>query len=153
MNEYQYHQASMTAGPKDDNTLQIFRKAIEPGGRTVVSEKDEDIANIDDDSGRRVQTKEAKERRLKGAYNLLEANSYEPIIVETNGEQKLYQIKSKKDKDKSYKVKALAKTCTSPDFDFRGLKCKHITVAEILDKLGIPRHVMLVLFSSIRNTL
>jgi superfamily II DNA or RNA helicase len=134
---------------KDDNILQIFRKAIELGGRTVVSEEDEDIANIDDDSsGRRVQTKEAEERRVKGDYNLLKDNSYEPIIVETNGEHKLFQIKSSNDKDKNYEVNAQAKTCTCPDFNFRGSKCKHITLTEILDNTTshIPNSL-----TSIRN--
>ena len=111
---------------RDDSILEIFRKAIELGGRTVVSEE-----AIDEDG--RVQTKESEEMRIKEAYNILEINSYEPIIVETNHEQKLFQVRSSKEKDKFYEVNAQEKTCSCPDFNFRALKCKHIAATEILN--------------------
>jgi superfamily II DNA or RNA helicase len=113
---------------KDDSILQIFRKAIELGGRTAASE--ESVAG--DEAVEAHTTKEVEERRIKEAYNILETNSIESVILETNDEQKIYQIKSK-DKDKYYKVNAQTKTCTCPDFNFRRLKCKHITATEILD--------------------
>jgi len=97
---------------RDDRILEIFRKAIELGGRTVVSEE-----AIDEDGG--VQTKESEEMRIREAYNILEINSHEPIIVETNHEQKLFQVRSRKEKDKFYEVNAQAKTCSCPDFNFR----------------------------------
>ncbi|MFY9872412.1 MAG: DEAD/DEAH box helicase family protein [Candidatus Nitrosopolaris sp.] len=113
---------------KDDGILQIFRKAIELGGRTAVSEE-----SVADEVGQAQTNKEVEERRIKEAYNILEVNSYESVIIETNREQKLFQIKSTKDKDKYYKVNAQTKTCTCPDFTFRRLRCKHIAATEILD--------------------
>ena len=109
---------------RDDNILEIFRKAIELGGR--VSEE-----AIAEDG--QVQTKESEEMRLRKAYDILEVNSHEPIIVETNHEQKLFQVRSRKEKDKFYEVNAQAKTCSCLDFNFRGLKCKHIAATELLN--------------------
>lgn len=104
---------------KDDSILQIFRKAIELGGRTAVA-SEESIA--DDVTGRAYTTKEVEKRRIREAYNILEVNSYDSIITETDHEQKIFQVKSSKDNDKYYKVDAQAKTCTCPDFMFRRLK-------------------------------
>ena len=115
---------------KDDSILQIFRKAIELGGRTAVASEE---SAADDVTGQSHTAKEIEERRIKGAYNILEVNSYDSVITETNHEQKIFQIKSSKDNDKYYNVNAQAKTCTCPDFMFRHLKCKHITATEILD--------------------
>jgi superfamily II DNA or RNA helicase len=113
------------AETKDDDILQIFRKAIELGGRTAAAASEESVA---DDEHRQTHTsKEDEERRIKEAYNILEVNSYESVIIETNHEQKIFEIKSSKDKDKYYKVNVQTKTCTCPDFNFRRLKCKHIT--------------------------
>jgi hypothetical protein len=76
------------------------------------------------------------------AYNILEVNSYEPVIVETDLEQKLYLIRSSKDKNKYYEVNAEAKTCTCQDFNIRGLKCKHITATEIINSRLVVPHFM-----------
>lgn len=108
---------------RDDNILEIFRKAIELGGRTVVGEGVEDKVGI----------KENEEMRIKEAYNILEINAYEPIIVETDHKQKLFQVRSRKEKDKFYDVNAERKICSCPDFKFRTLKCKHILAAEIIN--------------------
>jgi hypothetical protein len=109
---------------KDDGTLQIFREATKLGGRTTVTNE------VEGGTGE-AQAKE--KRRIKQAYNILEVNSYEPVVVETDRKQKLYQIKSSKHKNKHYEVNVQAKTCTCQDFNFRGIKCKHITATEILD--------------------
>ena len=108
---------------RDDNILEIFRKAIELGGRTVVGEGAEDKVGIEENG----------EMRIKEAYNILEINANGPIIVETDHEQKLFQVRSRKEKDKFYDVNAERKICSCPDFKFRTLKCKHILAAEIID--------------------
>jgi hypothetical protein len=72
--------------------------------------------------------------RIKRAYNILELNSYEPIIVVEEGSghnQKLFQIRSGTDKDIFYEVNTDMKTCSCPDFKFNTLKCKHIIATEI----------------------
>ena len=115
---------------RDDRTLQIFREAIKFGGRTTVTDEVEG------------GTGEEEKRRIKQAYNILEVNSYEPVIVETDREQKLYLIRSSKDKNKYYEVNAEAKTCTCQDFNFRGLKCKHITATEIINSKPDVPHFM-----------
>jgi len=122
---------------RDDYILEIFRKAIEMGGRTVVSE------GIDDEGG----TKENEEMRIKEAYNILEINAYEPIIVETDHEQKLFQVRSRKEKDKFYDVNTERKTCSCPDFKFRTLKCKHILASELMNSSSTS-----LLLSSSRTT-
>ena len=119
---------------KDDGTLQIFRKAIELGGRTTMGDEVE--------SGTGEAEAKGEKRRIKQAYNLLESNSYEPVIVETDQEQKLYQIRSSKDRDKYYEVNAQTKTCTCEDFNFRGLKCKHITAAELINSKPDVSHFL-----------
>ena len=85
---------------------------------------------------------EEEKRRMKQAYNILEVDSYEPVIVKSDREQKLYQIRSSKDKNKFYEVNAEAKTCTCQDFNFRGLKCKHITATEIINSRPDVPHFM-----------
>ncbi|MFZ0897393.1 MAG: SWIM zinc finger family protein [Candidatus Nitrosopolaris sp.] len=81
----------------------------------------------------KVGIKENEDMRIKEAYNILEINAYEPIIVEKDHEQKLLQVRSRKEKDKFYDVNAERKTCSCPDFKFRTLKCKHILAAEIIN--------------------
>ena len=115
---------------RDDRTLQIFREAIKFGGRTTVTDEVE--------GGRG----EEEKRRMKQAYNILEVDSYEPVIIKTDREQKLYLIRSSKDKNKFYEVNAEAKTCTCQDFNFRGLKCKHITATEIINSRPDVPHFM-----------
>ena len=61
------------AETKDDGILQIFRKAIELGGRTAAASEE----SVADDEHRQTHTsKEDEERRIKEAYNILEVNSH-----------------------------------------------------------------------------
>lgn len=69
-------------------------------------------------------------KRIDRAYQILELNKEEPIILEKDPNELQFEIRSTKDKDKFYHVDANIKTCTCPDFNFRLLKCKHIIAAE-----------------------
>jgi superfamily II DNA or RNA helicase len=61
------------AETKDDGILQIFRKAIELGGRTAAASEE----SVADDEHRQTHTsKEDEERRIKEAYNILDVNSH-----------------------------------------------------------------------------
>jgi len=104
---------------KDDNTLEIVKKAAEMGERRPATPNGDPEENL----------------RSKRAYNILELNSYEPVIVvEEEGSdhnQKLFQVRSSKDKDRFYQVNKEMKTCSCPDFKFKTLKCKHIIATEI----------------------
>ena len=105
---------------KDDNILEIVNKAVQMGERRS--------ATINGESGEEAL-------RIKRAYNILELNSYEPIIVEeedySNYNQKLFLVRSSKEKDKFYQVNKEMKTCSCPDYKFKILKCKHIIATEI----------------------
>ncbi len=74
-------------------------------------------------------------KRIDRAYGILELNEKEPMILETNRQERLFEVRSSKDKDKFYSVDADIKVCTCPDFNFRFLKCKHIIAAEFV--LGV----------------
>jgi superfamily II DNA or RNA helicase len=107
---------------KDDIILQIVKKAVEMGRRTT-----DDVKRKIDDN------KERQNLRIKRAYNILELNSYEPTIVEeANDGQKLYQLRSSKEKNKFYQVDTELKTCSCPDFKFKALKCKHLIATELI---------------------
>ncbi|HZC88362.1 MAG TPA: SWIM zinc finger family protein [Nitrososphaera sp.] len=69
-------------------------------------------------------------KRIDRAYRILELNEQEPMILETDPKERLFEVRSIKEKDKFYKVDADTKTCTCPDFNYRFLKCKHIIAAE-----------------------
>jgi hypothetical protein len=69
-------------------------------------------------------------KRIESAYGIVELNEKEPMILETNKEQRLFEVRSSKDLRKFYRVDADFKMCTCPDFNFRFLKCKHIIAAE-----------------------
>ena len=69
-------------------------------------------------------------KRIDRAYWIIELNEKEPIILETNKEHWLFQVRSSKDARNFYRVDADIKMCTCPDFNFRFLKCKHIIAAE-----------------------
>ena len=45
---------------------------------------------------------------------------------------KTFIIRSRRDKDKLYKVDIENKTCTCADFIFRHVKCKHIIATEFI---------------------
>jgi hypothetical protein len=69
-------------------------------------------------------------KRIDRAYGLVEMNEKEPIIFQTDKKERLFKVRSTKERDKFYQVDAEIKTCTCPDFNFRFLKCKHIIAAE-----------------------
>lgn len=69
-------------------------------------------------------------KRIDRAYQIVELNEQEPIIRETDPKERLFEVKSIKEKDKFYTVDADIQTCTCPDFHYRYLKCKHIIAAE-----------------------
>ncbi len=71
-------------------------------------------------------------KRIDRAYGIVELNEREPMILETNTKERLFEVRSSKDKDKFYRVDADIKMCTCPDFSFRFLKCKHIIAAEFV---------------------
>jgi superfamily II DNA or RNA helicase len=114
---------------KDDNTLQIVKKAVDMDGRTT-------IVGLQAEDEEDVKKSKEKDLRIKRAYNMLELNSYERIIreeEETNQNyQGLVQIRSSKEKEKFYEVNTQLKTCSCPDFRFKNLKCKHIIAAEMI---------------------
>ena len=59
--------------------LQIFRKAIELVVRTAASEE-----SVADDAEQTHTNKEVEERRIKQAYNILQANSFKSVKIKTN---------------------------------------------------------------------
>jgi SWIM zinc finger len=69
-------------------------------------------------------------KRIDRAYRIVELNEKEPMILETNRKDQLFEVRSSKDKGRFYRVDADIKICTCPDFNFRFLKCKHIIAAE-----------------------
>ena len=71
-------------------------------------------------------------KRIERAYNIVDLNKQEQIIFEKDGQQQLFDVKSTKDKSRSYEVDPDIKICTCPDFNFRLLKCKHIIAVELV---------------------
>ncbi len=69
-------------------------------------------------------------KRIDRAYEIVELNQREPMILEADRKERLFEVRSSRDKGKSYRVDADIKICTCPDFNFRFLKCKHIIAAE-----------------------
>jgi hypothetical protein len=69
-------------------------------------------------------------KRIDRAYRIVELNEREPIILETDVKERLFEVRSANDRNKFYRVDADIKMCTCPDFNFRFLKCKHIIAAE-----------------------
>jgi hypothetical protein len=69
-------------------------------------------------------------KRIDRAYGIIERNEREPMILETNRKERLFEVPSSKEKGRFYRVDADIKMCTCPDFNFRFLKCKHIIAAE-----------------------
>jgi SWIM zinc finger len=74
-------------------------------------------------------------KRIDRAYRIVELNDREPMILETNAKERLFEVRSAKDKNKFYRVDADIKMCTCPDFNFRFLKCKHIIAAEFASEI------------------
>ena len=81
---------------------------------------------------RRISSQDLLEmiKRIDRAYKILELNEKEPMILETDAKDRLFEVRSSKNKDKFYTVDADIKICTCPDFNFRYLKCKHIIATE-----------------------
>jgi len=81
---------------------------------------------------RRISSQDLLEmlKRIDRAYWILELNEKEPMILETDAKERLFEVRSAKDRDKFYRVDADIKICSCPDFNFRFLKCKHIIAAE-----------------------
>jgi hypothetical protein len=69
-------------------------------------------------------------KRIERAYAIIDLNEQEPMILETNTKERLFEVRSSKDRGKFYRVDADIKVCTCSDFNFRFLKCKHIIAAE-----------------------
>jgi superfamily II DNA or RNA helicase len=115
---------------KDDEILELIRSAVENKALKGAKQKGATYDYHEDND----------ELRIKRAYNILESNAYEPLIVaeyecqqqHTIYKNKLFQIRSSKEKDKFYQVNADTKTCSCPDFKFNGPKCKHIIATELL---------------------
>jgi hypothetical protein len=81
---------------------------------------------------RRISSQDLREmlKRIDRAYRILELNEKEPMILETDAKERLFEVRSAKDRDMFYRVDADIKVCSCPDFNFRLLKCKHIIAAE-----------------------
>ncbi len=75
-------------------------------------------------------------KRIERAYNIVDLNKQEQIIFEKDRQQQLFDVKSTKDKSRSYEVDPDIKTCTCPDSNFRLLKCKHIIAVELVSLLS-----------------
>ena len=126
---------------KDDEILELIRRAVE---NKELKRSKQKRATYDyhekDDEIRYSKYNKEDQLRIKRAYNILELNAHEPLIVAENERQqqhtiynkKLYQIRSSKEKDKFYQVNAATKTCSCPDFKFNGPKCKHIIATELI---------------------
>jgi superfamily II DNA or RNA helicase len=101
---------------KDSDSLEIIKRAIETRSRMIANSALQE------------------ELRIKRAYDILELNSFEPVIVEeeTNFNQKLFHVRSSKEKDMFYKVNGEMKTCSCPDFKFNTKRCKHIIASEMI---------------------
>src|SRR5919108_107115 len=112
---------------KDDNVLDIVKKAIQERRRTYkAKEEKSEIVDSKPSSG--------MEKRIKGAYNIIETSLYEPMIVEEicNKQKRLFRVRSSKQKGKFYDIDAQNKTCSCPDYIFRQTKCKHILAMEFM---------------------
>jgi superfamily II DNA or RNA helicase len=112
---------------KDNNILDIVKKAIQEGRRThKAKEEKREVVNS--------KTSGGTERRIQGAYNIIEDSLYEPMIVEEvhNKQKRLFRVRSSKQKGKFYDIDAQNKTCSCPDYKFRQTKCKHILATEFM---------------------
>jgi superfamily II DNA or RNA helicase len=139
---------------KDDEILELIRRAVETRQMTKGAKytgveydrkKESGLGYDDEDADQENDvcykgSRGEEQLRIKRAYNILESNAYEPMIVLEQRHQqqgtihnkKLFHIRSSKQKDKFYEVNAESKTCSCPDFKFNGLKCKHIIATELV---------------------
>jgi superfamily II DNA or RNA helicase len=141
---------------KDDNVIEIVKKAIEndTDNGNQDSNREEQLRKVNQKDKAKVMAKkgfmekEFTEKRIEKAYGIIESKLLEPNILAQNVEDrneesnlnthnekskaKIYIVKSKKDKNKFYKVDIENKTCTCADFLFRHVKCKHIIATEFV---------------------
>jgi superfamily II DNA or RNA helicase len=132
---------------KDDDILDLIRKAVEMGKRTNLraaalspGRKEKKRLSVFDDADASSKESREEQLRIKRAYNILESNAYEPMIVMEQEQkqqhaihnQKLFHIRSSKEKDKFYQVNPEIKTCSCPDFKFNNSRCKHIIASELV---------------------
>jgi superfamily II DNA or RNA helicase len=141
---------------KDDDILQVIRKAITTTTEIIVdSIEDKEDKRDFPISDRTKSVKPAEKRRLENAYRIIESSLIEPMIIELkdyedakgggsgeksnngniqeNSNRKLFRVRSsiKDKKNKYYDVDIKNKTCTCLDFNFRKNKCKHIVATEL----------------------
>ncbi len=133
---------------KDDDILDLIRKAVEMGKRTNLTaaapspgRKEKKRLSVFDDADTSSKESREEQLRIKRAYNILESNAYEPMIVMEQEQkqqqhaiynQKLFHLRSSKEKNKFYQVNAKIKTCSCPDFKFNNSRCKHIIASELI---------------------
>ncbi|MFL6355829.1 MAG: helicase-related protein [Nitrososphaeraceae archaeon] len=133
---------------KDDDILDLIRKAVEMGKRTNLTaaapspgRKEKKRLSVFDVADTSSKESREEQLRIKRAYNILESNAYEPMIVMEQEQkqqqhaiynQKLFHLRSSKEKDKFYQVNAEIKTCSCPDFKFNNSRCKHIIASELI---------------------
>ena len=136
---------------KDDDILQVIRKAMTTTTTTEIVDSIEDKEGERDSpiNNKLKSVKPAEKRRLEKAYRIIESSLIEPMIIElkdygdASGEEsnnqnipednkRLFRVRSSlKEKNKYYEVDIANKTCTCPDFNFRQNKCKHIVATEL----------------------
>ncbi len=144
---------------KDDNVIEVVKKAIE-GGTDIenhtVNGKEQPRKSAGQYKSKVTKEKSGStkvkkgfenqgfEKRVEKAYGIVESKLLEPNILEQIEERaneaqndssqktKTYIIRSRRDKDKLYKVDIENKTCTCADFVFRHVKCKHIIATEFI---------------------
>ena len=113
---------------KDNNILEVVSRAVKSTGEkrtnTAVMEEGED--------GNEEETiiTENMLRKIEQASKMTQLNLQEPVILEKDHDQKLFLVRSEKEKNKFYDVDAQMKVCSCPDYNFRYSKCKHILAAE-----------------------
>jgi superfamily II DNA or RNA helicase len=136
---------------KDDEILGLIKMAAETRkdktrgakypGAADYTKKEMGLAYDDGAADQDVSSRESIEHqlRIKRAYGILESNAYEPVIVleqrqqeDTSDNEKIFQIRSSKQKHKFYEVNAKSKTCSCLDFKYNGPKCKHIIATELV---------------------
>ena len=114
---------------KDDNTLDIIKKAtssrIDIGKR--IPKQGLELEEVDA-NGKKIDKCFG---RAEKAYNIIESSLYEPVALEqTKEDEKIFRVRSSKEKGKFYYVNLENKSCSCPDFKFRSTKCKHILATE-----------------------
>jgi hypothetical protein len=141
---------------KDDNVIEVVKKALESdadienhaikGKEQLRKVAGQYKSKVPKDKQGSTKVKEGFEKRVEKAYSIVESKLLEPNILEQievraneaqndNSQKtktKTYIIRSRRDKDKLYKVDLENKTCTCADFIFRHVKCKHIIATEFI---------------------